>query len=232
MEGDYDTAYLLTLPRDFYPRPPGGGRPSYQTDINREIKFLSTPSGWRATTHFLRGDGFVLISIHALRVEGDTMVSDSFTQFQISIHALRVEGDFGLLHPLLSLLDFYPRPPGGGRLVMLKHTPSSTDFYPRPPGGGRPKKSIAPLALTYFYPRPPGGGRPNKPLSCGSKSRISIHALRVEGDLSWGATRSFQTIFLSTPSGWRATFDCAPAIGEAIVFLSTPSGWRATGRDC
>ena len=56
--------------------------------------FLSTPSGWRATsalslwicprsnfyprppgggrhTHFLRGDGFVLISIHALRVEGD-----------------------------------------------------------------------------------------------------------------------------------------------------------------
>ena len=57
----------------FYPRPPGGGRPRLTISNIQQSVFLSTPSGWRATTHFLRGDGFVLISIHALRVEGDAM---------------------------------------------------------------------------------------------------------------------------------------------------------------
>ena len=56
----------------FYPRPPGGGRP---TQI--------------ATFHLDR-----LISIHALRVEGDRACRSWFLcPPEISIHALRVEGD-------------------------------------------------------------------------------------------------------------------------------------------
>ena len=35
---------------------------------------------------------------------------------------------------------------------------------------------------------------------------ISIHALRVEGDRRDVALRETQLVFLSTPSGWRATF--------------------------
>ena len=35
---------------------------------------------------------------------------------------------------------------------------------------------------------------------------ISIHALRVEGDRLDVALRETQLLFLSTPSGWRATF--------------------------
>ena len=57
-------------------------------------RFLSTPSGWRATSfllHLLHG---VRISIHALRVEGDCPDRASGCRSQcISIHALRVEGD-------------------------------------------------------------------------------------------------------------------------------------------
>ena len=34
------------------------------------------------------------------------------------------------------------------------------DFYPRPPRGGRPRQGAAPLAINNFYPRPPRGGRP------------------------------------------------------------------------
>ena len=34
-----------------------------------------------------------------------------------------------------------------------------------------------------FYPRPPGGGRRTKYLKAKCVSPISIHALRVEGDL-------------------------------------------------
>ena len=56
---------------DFYPRPPGGGRPRF---------------------HQRRFHG-QLISIHALRVEGDVLSGDEDQRFVISIHALRVEGD-------------------------------------------------------------------------------------------------------------------------------------------
>ena len=85
------------------------------------MKFLSTPSGWRATKtchiciridqisiHALRVEGDVLldyvyilthvISIHALRVEGDAIDQrHRIIKCFISIHALRVEGDFFLI---------------------------------------------------------------------------------------------------------------------------------------
>ena len=35
---------------------------------------------------------------------------------------------------------------------------------------------------------------------------ISIHALRVEGDLFIWRIKSINQLFLSTPSGWRATY--------------------------
>ena len=57
------------------------------------MKFLSTPSGWRATRcrSLTRCAG--KISIHALRVEGDDAGERSHGLVYISIHALRVEGD-------------------------------------------------------------------------------------------------------------------------------------------
>ena len=100
--------------------------------------FLSTPSGWRATfrgrshqaairisIHALRVEGDIIssiclpllaISIHALRVEGDAREQDKGGARRISIHALRVEGDFLHGRFLGGFGDFYPRPPGGGRL--------------------------------------------------------------------------------------------------------------------
>ena len=56
---------------DFYPRPPGGGRRGNFHGLYIEI-FLSTPSGWRATTYNDYKMIKIIISIHALRVEGDT----------------------------------------------------------------------------------------------------------------------------------------------------------------
>ena len=56
-----------------------------------------------------------LISIHALREDGDRGKIDAPELMIISIHALREEGDVtsGLL--CFPVLDFYPRPPRGGR---------------------------------------------------------------------------------------------------------------------
>ena len=84
---------------------------------------------------------------------------------------------------MLKTRDFYPRPPGGGRLALIETLYEETDFYPRPPGGGRQcakwilfvaerflstpsgwRATVLSVAagsrIKYFYPRPPGGGRP------------------------------------------------------------------------
>ena len=45
---------------------------------------------------------------------------------------------------------------------------------------------------------------------------ISIHALRVEGDLSGLERAGDELQFLSTPSGWRAT------LGKVYYALATP----------
>ena len=80
----------------------------------------------------------------------------------------------------------------------------------------------------YFYPRPPGGGRRAISRSPSYPLFISIHALRVEGDYRVQPTTLMYTQFLSTPSGWRATFTTCRPKTNSPLFLSTPSGWRAT----
>ena len=102
---------------DFYPRPPRGGRPQEAEAQVADLKFLSTPSARRATASWAMWAGWILISIHALREEGDpTTMPPSFG----------------------SMDNFYPRPPRGGRRPYRSFLPGCRYFYPRPPRGGRP----------------------------------------------------------------------------------------------
>ena len=80
--------------RNFYPRPPRGGRRNTAYQRSMADIFLSTPSARRATQQ------------------------DAAMKYNsaISIHALREEGDLVHLFPAASESDFYPRPPRGGRL--------------------------------------------------------------------------------------------------------------------
>ena len=87
---------------------------------------------------------FVIISIHALREEGDNdghpagarpedfyprpprggrlKVSDRCCYYlKISIHALREEGDNMAGNAATVYADFYPRPPRGGRRCRYQH---------------------------------------------------------------------------------------------------------------
>ena len=59
-------------------------------------------------------DNFVTreISIHALRVEGDSVNFDNFVTREISIHALRVEGDLSLSVAVYLLSAFLSTPSG------------------------------------------------------------------------------------------------------------------------
>ena len=127
----------------------------------KDARFLSTPSGWRATANPV----------------------GCYSVSHISIHALRVEGDVLLLTGLWTSMDFYPRPPGGGRHCARSLAHDLPHFYPRPPGGGRRRCWIETTMFSlYFYPRPPGGGRLRVRKPAVAHISISIHALRVEGD--------------------------------------------------
>ena len=102
------------------------------------------------------------------------------------------------------------------------------NFYPRPPRGGRPHRRLPVwLVLCHFYPRPPRGGRLRLLSSSWIWPAISIHALREEGDQPRSYDEILNDLFLSTPSARRATF--SPNVLQAHrLFLSTPSARRAT----
>ena len=146
--------------------------------------FLSTPSGWRATT-----------------------MLGSACRLKIHFYP-RPPGGGRPVYPTRAgrACDFYPRPPGGGRLSASARFSMPSPFLSTP-SGWRATEIIGirdqpiPFLSTpsgwratsgrysgrsrfrYFYPRPPGGGRLDE---------------FVESVETVGA-------FLSTPSGWRAT---------------------------
>ena len=117
-EGDYTKEGRVIHPNDFYPRPPRGGRLPPSAPFGTSWKFLSTPSARRATCRRETGHPAQQISIHALREEGDSAgLNSTSTGQRISIHALREEGDVFFFFSISVLhINFYPRPPRGGRL--------------------------------------------------------------------------------------------------------------------
>ena len=168
--------------------------------------FLSTPSARRATRHLRDCACDFRISIHALREEGDQSSSTrqapeknfyprpprggrrSFSRrtlgfFRISIHALREEGDGRFPDSLLVFFVFLSTP-AARRATSCASICEVGDGFLSTPSARRatsPRRTPS-QAEANFYPRPPRGGR-----RCGGRGavrcrKISIHALREEGD--------------------------------------------------
>ena len=198
--------WQTSLQADFYPRPPRGGRPLIQSRLD-ETKI-------------------------------------------ISIHALREEGDHDAVSGGLHFLYFYPRPPRGGRLAALRDAHDFTRFLSTPSARRATSRwrvapgchAISIHALReegdssavahrscpfHFYPRPPRGGRPASQQYALALHIISIHALREEGDAKISDTTLGRDVFLSTPSARRATAHKSVE-RKSAPFLSTPSARRAT----
>ena len=145
----------------FYPRPPRGGRPITVPSEVLGGEFLSTPSARRATSAPTRRSSQTKISIHALREEGDSTAGRPANSRKISIHALREEGDPYWVTSIRTPTTFLSTP------SARRATPAE------PPLSGVPGD---------FYPRPPRGGRPKLQNVEYQQQKISIHALREEGD--------------------------------------------------
>ena len=190
-------------------------------------RFLSTPSARRATRSRGSLQRFrIFLSTPSAR-RATSQAYFSFRRCIISIHALREEGDATRTPSCRARGNFYPRPPRGGRPDAPGCALSRADFYPRPPRGGRRWRHQLPRVLAaisihalreegdflfsafvveqkHFYPRPPRGGR-----------------------LVWTEMPSRYSAFLSTPSARRAT-EYLGAANITVQFLSTPSARRAT----
>ena len=135
------TVVLVALfPRcfNFYPRPPGGGRPFC---ISKDIcvyNFYPRPPGGGRLSH----------SMFPRTAE------------TISIHALRVEGDFIYIRYGCIVKYFYPRPPGGGRrVVKVDPTASDTAFLSTPSGWRATLGGLLPCQRQLRFLSTPSGWR-------------------------------------------------------------------------
>ena len=136
VEGDWLSQTRACCLINFYPRPPGGGRrPFFVVLCFNLCKFLSTPSGWRATFPYWSFDSYVKFLSTPSGWRATRAVVDILSIIGISIHALRVEGDRCGQGRRRRARNFYPRPPGGGRLM-----------FPGDPSG-RPEISIHALRV-------------------------------------------------------------------------------------
>ena len=184
------SSFPLSFPRYFYPRPPRGGRPP------SDRLFINCGS----------------ISIHALREEGDRLLS--------------------LWLRILSY--FYPRPPRGGRLPLLTLLCIWCCISIHALREEGDPATVYPLHYCIIFLSTPsarratrGAGKP--PL----RGVISIHALREEGDplfVTWDDIACYISIHALREEGDIA-MDAATLTLRAR-FLSTPSARRATVSGC
>ena len=197
----------------FYPRPPRGGRRSAPLfrPSSRNYFYPRPPRGGRRQARSGRQVAQD-ISIHALREEGDYTVQIVHVGAVISIHALREEGDHRSLFRSAQKIDFYPRPPRGGRPTSSLPSWRGGNFYPRPPRGGRQAyKTDGWVGLAFLST--PSARRATWPAHRGRRQiPISIHALREEGDVARCGDSVGNRRFLSTPSARRATVQSALVI--------------------
>ena len=206
-EGDARRSYHGNDNYNFNPRPPWGGRLLGFFMRTRLKIFQSTPSVGRATKRKQPNQSSTDISIHALRGEGDCpdwqhtdpqiyfnprppwggrqdSSSGSELNIFISIHALRGEGDAKAEAHSVEVPVFQSTPSvGRATFAVFNLCHFGGYFNPRPPWGGRPYFTEL-IDESSSFQSTPSVGRATKEKAriASAINRISIHALRGEGD--------------------------------------------------
>ena len=150
------------------------------------------------------------------------------SQASISIHALREEGDRrgqqarGVTKVFLST-------PSARRATWKDNSKTDilSNFYPRPPRGGRPDCNVDVVRIAGFLSTPSARRATSVFQPVAGIEKISIHALREEGDSeAWNHAESAANFYPRPPRGgrlWSCRIQHTP-----MTFLSTPSARRAT----
>ena len=170
--------------------------------------FLSTPSARRATVQGSKGP-FPLPDFYPRPPRGGRRRRRKRRRKYpaISIHALREEGDALARVNVHAVAQFLSTPSARRATPHVASTPSSARLFLSTPSARRATgcRFPSPAGRCYFYPRPPRGGRRASAPAPHPAHRISIHALREEGDKSMVIVDGSRSLFLSTPSARRAT---------------------------
>ena len=217
---------------DFYPRPPRGGRRIASGLAVLGLLFLSTPSARRATQKCSEYAASTCNFYPRPPRGGRPGAHRHSGRYDaISIHALREEGDYASRSLSLSVILFLSTP-------SARRATSS--------------RKQAAWFRNYFYPRPPRGGRPPLWRSLRASAKISIHALREEGDpneeeqteakeyfyprpprggrrILWEHFKRFMGISIHALREEGDNFNVDTFV-DNLLFLSTPSARRATRR--
>ena len=148
---------------DFYPRPPHGGRLDKERSSQHDTDYFypRPPHGGRQIQ------------------PGRHLGCEAFLSTPSAWRATSPRRHFVIDRIFLST-------PSAWRATLSVRLPFynwSGNFYPRPPHGGRQVRLEGDRQVTNFYPRPPHGGRRVKLTKKQKDFCISIHALRMEGDL-------------------------------------------------
>ena len=175
---------------------------------------------------------WLIISIHSLRMEGDRpFLPDlhiliifqstpsawretsehrcSSAVAPISIHSLRMEGDMPLHRAFMILLTFQSTPSAWRETLLIASA----------------------IHCTQSFQSTPSAWRETSEHRCSSAvAPISIHSLRMEGDMPLHRAFMILLTFQSTPSAWRETETTLSRQG-GLLFQSTPSAWRETNKN-
>ena len=264
----------LPLFRNFNPLPPCGGRLGKSTLLRLLAPFQSTPSVWRETCTAAGLRTADAISIHSLRVEGDhtfpqkSSVKKNFNPLppcggrpyhttnggicQIFQSTPSVWRETWQGSSRTSCINGFQSTPSVWRETYCREKRYQFfDSFQSTPSVWRetPERSRAAERLGYFNPLPPCGGRLQLNRNVPVPHMISIHSLRVEGDLM--VHKGVESISISIhslrvegdpvlvpaavvpcdfnplpPCGGRLLQLCNGAVYDE--FQSTPSVWRET----
>ena len=155
-----------------------------------------------------------------------------YTRFQhrdISIHALREEGDGRNLGGVADD-DRFLSTPSARRATVVPLRPQLRVVFLSTPSARRATPATKGQKKSRVFLSTPSARRATSVAHHNAIfQRISIHALREEGDVHVVVQQRAVALFLSTPSARRATWIFDGLKCTLKRFLSTPSARRATG---
>ena len=187
------------------------------------LVFLSTPSARRATAALVHFAALAVISIHALREEGDVAAGKVE---RVDFLFLSTPSARRATHAAVRI----------DRLLRFLSTPSARRAT---------STRDNPVTVALFLSTPSARRATTTPSGKSVDAKISIHALREEGDCFCCWVYPLMDLFLSTPSARRATTMAMTCRSKEVYFyprpprggrrlthrsslLSTPSARRAT----
>ena len=161
-------------------------------------------------------------------MEGDSVLCIGHSHNQISIHTLRMEGDSTVWRRCLRS-SLFQSTPSAWRVTRPPSSGKRRDKFQSTPSAWRVTRAtyLLPETSPQFQSTPSAWRVTSGGSRLGRNQQISIHTLRMEGDNFINNIIAHIKGFQSTPSAWRVT-KVGQWVAQTKGFQSTPSAWRVT----